>query len=120
MTSFTFSRVDLTIKIHSGFVCFMAFLQCDQIGRFLQVLGNKMSQKSSPNILVTFRAISYNVTIMYKVRGYFLGNFGGKLGNFIFHHLVTLLSYLPTDLWLRGSFESELKELLLFHFVLMN
>ena len=38
--------------------------QCDQIGWFLQVLGNKLSHKSSPNILVTFWAISNNVTIM--------------------------------------------------------
>ena len=27
--------------------------QCDQIGRFLQVFGNKLSDKSSPNILLT-------------------------------------------------------------------
>ena len=37
---------------------------CDQIGRFLQVLGTKVSHESSPNILVTFWAISNNVTIM--------------------------------------------------------
>ena len=41
--------------------------------------------------MVTFWAISYNVTIMIKVCGYFLGNFWGKLGNFLFHHLVTLI-----------------------------
>ena len=35
--------------------------QCGQIGRFLQVLGNKLSYKS---ILVTFRAISNNITFM--------------------------------------------------------
>ena len=38
--------------------------QCDQIGQFLQVLDNKLSHKSSPNILVTFWAISNNVIIM--------------------------------------------------------
>ena len=38
--------------------------QCDQIGQFLQVLGNKLSHKSSPNILVIFWTISNNVTIM--------------------------------------------------------
>ena len=29
-------------------------VQCDQIGRFLQVLGNNLSHKSSPNMLATF------------------------------------------------------------------
>ena len=38
--------------------------QCDQIGRFLQVLGNKLYHKNSPNILMTFWAISNNATIM--------------------------------------------------------
>ena len=28
---------------------------------------------------------------MQKVCGYYLGNFGEKLGNFLFHHLVTLV-----------------------------
>ena len=36
--------------------------QCDQIGRFLQVLDNKLPHKSSPNILVTILgAISKDV-----------------------------------------------------------
>ena len=47
--------------------------QCDQIGRFLQVLGNKLYYKRSPNILVTFWAISNNVTIMLKVCGQLFG-----------------------------------------------
>ena len=55
--------------------------QYDQIGRFLQVLSNKLSHSSSPNILVTFWAISNNV-IFGKSVGILLGNFGGKLGNF--------------------------------------
>ena len=38
--------------------------QCDQIGRFLQVRGNKLSHKSSPKLLWTFGAISNNITIM--------------------------------------------------------
>ena len=37
--------------------------QCDHIGRFLQVISNKLSHKRSPNIWITFWAIS-NVTIM--------------------------------------------------------
>ena len=56
--------------------------QCDQIGRFLQVLGNKLPQKSSLNILVPFRAIHNNVTVMVKVCVYFLANFWEKLRNF--------------------------------------
>ena len=76
---------------HIGVTIEAAAVQCDQIGRFLQVLGNKLSHKSCPNILVIFGAISNNVTIMKKVCGYFLGNFPGKLDNFLFHHLVTLL-----------------------------
>ena len=43
---------------------FVSLDQCDQIGRFLQVLGNKLSHKSRPNMMVTFWAISNNVTIM--------------------------------------------------------
>ena len=49
---------------------------------FLQVLGKILSHKSNPNIMVTFWTISYNVTIMLKVCGYFLGNFWGKLATF--------------------------------------
>ena len=61
-----------------------------RLGDFLLVFGNKLSHISSPNILGTFWATSDNVTLMQKVCGYFLGNFWGKLGNFLFHHLVTL------------------------------
>ena len=58
----------------------------------LQLFGNKLSHKSSPNILVTFWAIFNNVSTFYeKVYGYFLGNF--LLGNFLFHHLVTLTGH---------------------------
>ena len=42
----------------------VSHVQCDQIGRFLQVLGYKLSQKSSPKMWVTFWATSKNVTIM--------------------------------------------------------
>ena len=42
----------------------LSLAQCDEIGRFLQILGNKLSHKSSPNILVSFWAISNNVTVM--------------------------------------------------------
>ena len=35
-----------------------------RLGEFLQVLGTKLSPKSSPNILVTFWTISKNVTCL--------------------------------------------------------
>ena len=38
-------------------------IQCDQIGRFLQIIGNKLSHKSSPNMMVPFWAI-YDYDIM--------------------------------------------------------
>ena len=31
--------------------------QCDQIGRFSELLGNKLAYKSSPNILLTLCAV---------------------------------------------------------------
>ena len=52
--------------------------QCDQIGRFLQVIGNKESHKSKPNILVTFWAISFKKcvatfwAILGKIRQLFI------------------------------------------------
>ena len=75
------------------------YLQSDQIWRFIQVFGNKLSHKSSPNILVTFWAISNNVTIVLKVCCYFLVNFWGKLGNILFHHLVTRIIFLSVNLF---------------------
>ena len=53
-------------------------VQCDQIGRFMEVLGNKLSRKSSPNNLVTFWAIS----IMSLWCKWCVATFWGKLGNF--------------------------------------
>ena len=50
-------------------------MQCDQIEQFLKVLGNTLSHKMGPNELVTFWAVSNNLTIMLKVCGYFLGQF---------------------------------------------
>ena len=38
----------------NGFNLAPSRIQCDQIGRILQVLGNKLSHQSSPNILVPF------------------------------------------------------------------
>ena len=52
--------------------------QCDQIGRFLQVLGNKLSHKSFQNIFVSFWAISNNVTVRKSV-WLLLGNIRGEV-----------------------------------------
>ena len=70
----------------------MILNQRDQIGRFLQVLGNKLYHKGNPTILMPFGAITNTVTFMEKLCGYFFGNFLGKLSNCLFHHLVTLFS----------------------------
>ena len=68
------------------------FVQCDQIGRFLQVLGNKLSHKSSQNILVTFWLFLIMSLLCKKCVATFWAIFGRKkLGNFLFHHLVTLV-----------------------------
>ena len=53
--------------------------QCDQIGQFFELLGNKFSCKSSPNIMVTFWVILNNTTFLSKLFGYFWGNVG-KIG----------------------------------------
>ena len=42
------------------------YMQCDQIGRFLKLLGNKCSYKSSPNIVVIVWPILNNETFMYE------------------------------------------------------
>ena len=63
--------------------------QCDQIGRFLQVLGNKLSHKSSPNKLVTF-GLFLIMLLLWKSVWKLFGQFWVELGNFLFHHLVTL------------------------------
>jgi len=46
--------------------------QCDQIGQFFELLGNKFSYKSSPNILVPF----------WAKFPYFLGNIGKHWATF--------------------------------------
>ena len=71
-----------------------------RLGKVLQIICTKLSPKSSPNILVTFWAISNNVTCCWIVCGYSLGNFGGKLGicySIIWSHCLRDLSLLlPT------------------------
>ena len=57
-----------------------------RLGEFYKFLATNCSQ----NNLMTFRVISNNVTIMLKVCGYILAILG-KIGNFLFHHLVPLI-----------------------------
>ena len=55
-----------------------SFKQCDQIGPFLERLGNKISFKSGPNfwwLLGLFQTTSF---LVKNVRGYFLVNFVNK------------------------------------------
>ena len=56
----------------------MILNQRDQIGRFLQVLGNKLYHKGNPTILMPFGAITNTVTFMEKLCGYFLAIFWGN------------------------------------------
>ena len=49
--------------------------QCDQIGRFLQVLGEKFSHKSSPNVQKLFGRIWKHQFLSKNCRGHFLGHF---------------------------------------------
>ena len=61
-----FSFQKLRRKLQNFLRSLVHYLQSDQIWRFLQVFGNKLSHKRSPNNLVTFWAICYNVTIVCK------------------------------------------------------
>ena len=72
--------------------------QCDKIGPFLQLLGNKLSHKSSPNILLIFGLFLIMSLLCKKCVATFWAVLGGKLGNFLFQHLVTLISTQHTHL----------------------
>ena len=60
-------------------------VQCDQIGRFLKVFGNKISSKSSPNDWQLF-GLFWKTSLLCKTAlatSYFLGNFWKKSGYFL-------------------------------------
>ena len=83
-----------------------------RLGDFYKFLATDFSHKSSPNILVTFWAISNNVIIMKNVCGNFLGTFEKKLVNFLFHHLATLIKSLvhtKSDSFNVGNVRLEIK-----------
>ena len=78
-------------------------IQCDQIGRFLKVLGNKVPCKSSPNIEQHFRLLWKMALVMLHWCGYFLGTFWWKLGYFLLQHLVTHACLFTLAFWLNTS-----------------
>ena len=66
--------------------------QCDQIGRFLKVIGDKISIKSSPNYF-SLLGLFWKTSLLCKnCYGYFLGNFRKHLGYFLLWYLVTLVA----------------------------
>ena len=88
------------VKGHK-YLCRMPFsqtacLQCDQIGLFMRILGDKISDKisnkMSPKDWQCFGLFCKNLTLLCKnCCGYFWGCFG-KVWAFILQHLVTLLA----------------------------
>ena len=68
------SRVGVKFKEHHR--------QCDQIGRFFELFGNKFAYKCCPKIMVNFWATSCKND---------LATFWTILGIILFHHLVTLI-----------------------------
>ena len=71
------------------------------------LLGNKISYKSSTNIPVNFWTILNNFNFLVKMIWLFFGQFWEKLGNFLFHHPVTLRQGL-----LSATSQPQLKSLL--------
>ena len=63
--------------------------QCDQIGRFSELLGKKISDKSSKIFWYLFGLFKITQPSCTNDLATF-GAIMGKLGNFLFHHLVTL------------------------------
>ena len=91
--------------------------QCDQIGRSLQVLGNKLSHKSCPKNLVTFWAISKNITIMYKKCVLHLGQFSGEIRQLLIPssgHTDDELLFVSLIKFLDQFFDAPLKSALAF------
>ena len=60
--------------------------QCDQIGRFFKVLGNKFAHKISPKRLVTFGAIPKQIIVLFLLFWQLLETFGLPLNSNIWSH----------------------------------
>ena len=63
----------------------VCLVQCDQIGRFLNDLGNKFSLKRSPNIWRHLRQFWKMGLFNLNFSGFFLGNYWKNLATSDFH-----------------------------------
>ena len=70
--------------------------QCDQIGRFFKVLGNKFAHKISPKRLVTFGAIPKQIIVLFLLFWQPLETFGLPLNSNIWSHWQNYLKHGPT------------------------
>ena len=71
--------------------------QCDHVGRFLKVLGNKISSNMIGKFLGYFlKPHSYAKTVL----AIFWGNYWKKMGYFLLQHLVTLYP-IEAETWFR-------------------
>ena len=68
------------VQMRHYFVAFIGCNQCDQIGRFLKVLCNNFTCKSSPKTFVTFWALLKSIPFCKNCCGIYLGNFWKHLG----------------------------------------
>ena len=75
-------------------VCVRAIGHCDQIGRFLEVLGNKFDDKSSLKRLVTFGLFLKRITSCKNAVVTIWATFGNSWAIFLLQYLVTLLTAL--------------------------
>ena len=71
---------------------FVILIQCDQIGRFLNVFGDMVSIKSSPNAWWIFGLNWKAALFMLNYCGYYFGKYWKNLGYFLIQYLVTLLA----------------------------
>ena len=79
---------DIVPTLVTGF--FLSNLHCDQIGRFLEFLGNKFITKVTQMFDDFWGSCENHWFFKSNGLGYFLGNFWKNLGYSLFQHLVTL------------------------------
>ena len=93
----------------------LSYVWCDQIGRFLEILGHKLYNKSSPNVWWLFGQLWNPLLFKSNWKRYILGNFWKNLGYFLCQHLVTLFPCCvrrETSMRARGFVTSEIVRLL--------
>ena len=74
---FTEKKLKVLYEIDARNILSFSSRQSDQIGRFLQVLGNNLSHQSSPEILVTFGLFLIMSLLFKKCVATFGAIFGG-------------------------------------------